>query len=275
MGVFRFSRQDSDSGRLIYLNPCDIVIGDTVRSDLDEDKLDELARSIRRNGLIQPIGVSRTKDGYRLIFGERRLRASVIAKMKQIPCVVMNEAASRPKMYSLIENLQREDLSFFEQADGINALIMQYGMSRQEISERLGMSESAISNKLRLLRLSPVQRESIENMSLTERHARTLLRICDDGMRTRALAQIIEKRMNVDEAERFVDRLLLPKMPTRRNKMVVKDIRLFVNSINKAINVMKISGINAQSRREEDEDYIKYTVLISKKPNDLSDNEAI
>ena len=98
MGVFRFSRQDSDSGRLIYLNPCDIVIGDTVRSDLDEDKLDELARSIRRNGLIQPIGVSRTKDGYRLIFGERRLRASVIAKMKQIPCVVMNEAASRPKM---------------------------------------------------------------------------------------------------------------------------------------------------------------------------------
>ena len=195
--------------------------------------------------------------------------------MKQIPCVVMNEAASRPKMYSLIENLQREDLSFFEQADGINALIMQYGMSRQEVSERLGMSESAISNKLRLLRLSPVQRESIENMSLTERHARTLLRICDDGMRTRALAQIIEKRMNVDEAERFVDRLLLPKMPTRRNKMLVKDIRLFVNSINKAINVMKISGINAQSRREEDEDYIKYTVLISKKPNDLSDNEAI
>lgn len=275
MGIFRFSQRNSESGRLILLNPCDISVGEGVRSDFDEDRLDELARSIRRNGLIQPISVAKAKDGYRLVYGERRLRASIIAKMKQIPCIVMNEAADRPKLYSLIENLQREDLSFFEQADGINALIMQYGMSRQEVSERLGLSESAISNKLRLLRLSPLQRESIENMSLTERHARTLLRICDDGMRTRALSEIIEKRMNVDEAERYVDRLLLPKMPTRRNKLVVKDIRLFVNSINKAINVMKISGINAQSHREEDEDYIKYTVLISKKPNDLGDNEAI
>ena len=275
MGIFRVSQRNSESGRLILLNPCDISVGEGVRSDFDEDRLDELARSIRRNGLIQPISVAKAKDGYRLVYGERRLRASIIAKMKQIPCIVMNEAADRPKLYSLIENLQREDLSFFEQADGINALIMQYGMSRQEVSERLGLSESAISNKLRLLRLSPLQRESIENMSLTERHARTLLRICDDGMRTRALSEIIEKRMNVDEAERYVDRLLLPKTPTRRNKLVVKDIRLFVNSINKAINVMKISGINAQSHREEDEDYIKYTVLISKKPNDLGDNEAI
>ena len=275
MGVFRFLSRNSESERIIFLNPREIAVGDGVRSNFDEDKLDELARSIRRNGLIQPISVAKEKDGYRLVMGERRIRASIIAKQKQIPCIVVNEAACCPKLYSLIENLQREDLSFFEQADGINALIMQYGMSRKEISERLGLSESAISNKLRLLRLSPLQRESIENMSLTERHARTLLRICDDGMRTRALATIIEKHMNVDEAERYVDRLLLPKTPTRRNKLVVKDIRLFVNSINKAINVMKISGINAQSHREEDEDYIKYTVLISKKPNDLSDNEAI
>ena len=275
MGVFRLPSRSSDNGRLIYLDPCEVCVGDGIRNGFDEDKLDELARSIRRNGLIQPISVAKTKDGYKLIFGERRLRASIIAKMKQIPCIVMNEAVERPKLYSLLENLQREDLTFFEQAEGINALIMQYGMSRQEISERLGLSESAISNKLRLLRLSPLQRESIENMSLTERHARTLLRICDDGMRTRALREMIERRMNVEEAERYVDRLLLPKTPTRRNKLVVKDIRLFVNSINKAINVMKISGINAQSRREEDDDYIKYTVLISKKPNDLSDNEAI
>lgn len=275
MGIFRFSSHNIDNDRMIYLNPCEIIICDSVRSGFDEDKLDELARSIRRNGLIQPIGVAKTRNGYKLIFGERRLRASIIAKMKQIPCIVMNDAANRSKLYSLIENLQRDDLTFFEQADGINALIMQYGMSRQEISERLGLSESTISNKLRLLRLTALQRESIENMSLTERHARTLLRICDNDMRTRALNEIIERRMNVEDAERYVDRLLMPKMPTRRSKLVVKDIRLFVNSINKAINVMKISGINAQSHREEDEDYIKYTVLISKKPNDLSDNEAI
>lgn len=278
MRWFKSGGNPKKSDRLIFLPPEKIAVRGGVRREFDSQKLHGLAQSIRRNGLIQPIGVAKTAqkgDEYVLIFGERRYRACCMAKLRAIPCIVMNEKSDTPKLCSLLENLQREDLTFFEQADGIRALGDEYGMSRHEIAEKLGISESAVSNKLRLLRLTPSQRESIENMSLTERHARALLRICDDSARTQALREIIDRGMNVDESERYIDRLLLPKMPNRRDKLVVKDIRLFVNSINKAINVMKISGINARSEREEDDEYIKYTVLISKRTNELENTEAI
>ena len=261
---------------LIYLPPSEILLpksGNNSRKGFDKLKMSELVESVEQNGILSPICVGKTPDGYELIYGERRLRAAVTAKLSKIPCIIARHS-EQPKLISLIENLQREDLSFFEQADGIYSLIDEYKMTRHEVGQKLGLSDSAISNKLRLLRLTPSQRESIENMGLTERHARTLLRICDEQDRTRALREIIDRRMNVEEAEKYVDRLLMPKTAKNRNKLVVKDIRLFVNSINKAINIMKISGINAKSQREEDDDYIRYTVLIPKKANDI-DNEAM
>ena len=275
-GTKKHRDKNKDEMTLIYLSPSEILLpksGNNSRKGFDKLKMSELVESVEQNGILSPICVSKTPDGYELIYGERRLRAAVTAKLSKIPCIIAKHS-EQPKLISLIENLQREDLSFFEQADGIYSLIDEYKMTRHEVGQKLGLSDSAISNKLRLLRLTPSQRESIENMGLTERHARTLLRICDEQDRTRALREIIDRRMNVEEAEKYVDRLLMPKTAKNRNKLVVKDIRLFVNSINKAINIMKISGINAKSQREEDDDYIRYTVLIPKKANDI-DNEAM
>lgn len=275
-GTKKHRDKNKDEMTLIYLSPSEILLpksGNNSRKGFDKLKMSELVESVEQNGILSPICVGKTPDGYELIYGERRLRAAVTAKLSKIPCIIAKHS-EQPKLISLIENLQREDLSFFEQADGIYSLIDEYKMTRHEVGQKLGLSDSAISNKLRLLRLTPSQRESIENMGLTERHARTLLRICDEQDRTRALREIIDRRMNVEEAEKYVDRLLMPKTAKNRNKLVVKDIRLFVNSINKAINIMKISGINAKSQREEDDDYIRYTVLIPKKANDI-DNEAM
>lgn len=271
MNIFRKTSKD-DTTRVIMLSPKDIYVSPRIRRIFNETKLRELALSIRQNGVVQPIGVSEMKNGgFELIYGERRLKASIMANLHQIPCMVLPSSENH-LLFSMIENLQREDLSFFEQADGIYSLISEFNMTRREVSEKLGLSESAVSNKLRLLRLTRAQRESIENMNLTERHARTLLRICDDKLRTSALREIIDRSMNVEEAEHFVDRLLMPKTQKQRPKLIIKDIRLFVNSINKAINVMRVSGIQASSSREEDENYIKYTVLIPKQPNDLSND---
>ena len=271
MNIFRKTSKD-DTTRVIMLSPKDIYVSPRIRRIFNETKLRELALSIRQNGVVQPIGVSEMKNGgFELIYGERRLKASIMANLHQIPCMVLKSTENH-LLFSMIENLQREDLSFFEQADGIYSLISEFNMTRREVSEKLGLSESAVSNKLRLLRLTRAQRESIENMNLTERHARTLLRICDDKLRTSALREIIDRSMNVEEAEHFVDRLLMPKTQKQRPKLIIKDIRLFVNSINKAINVMRVSGIQASSSREEDENYIKYTVLIPKQPNDLSND---
>lgn len=274
MVFLRRTQKTECQNKIIMLNPNEICLGKRIRHNFDEAKMNELCTSIEQNGIVSPIGVRQNDSGkYEVVFGYRRLKAARILLLDAIPCMLCD--CTNPVLQSLIENLQREELGFFEQADGIYALQTDYMMSRKEIAEKIGLSESAISNKLRLLRLSESQRESIENMNLTERHARTLLRICDDKLRTMALREMIDKAMNVEQAEKYVDKLLEPKSEGQKRKFVIKDIRLFVNSINKAVNVMKVSGINASTSREEDDNFIKYTVLIPKPSNNIDNDLAI
>ncbi len=237
------------------------------RIDIDEEKLDGLVQSIRANGIIQPLVVKKINSSkYELICGHRRLKAAKMLEFGAVPCIVCSASESESAVLALIENIQREDLSFIEEAKAIKKIIDKYYFTQNEIASVLGISQSNIANKLRVLNLSPKQLERISNFSLSERHARALLRLPNETIRDDILSEIIVKGYNVEQTEKLIDTITNPKLKNNsQQKFIVNDVRLFVNSINKAIRVMKNSGINAKSVKEENENFIKYTVTIPKK----------
>ncbi|MBQ3331528.1 MAG: ParB/RepB/Spo0J family partition protein [Ruminococcus sp.] len=240
------------------------------RRNFDEDELKSLSRSIVENGILQPLVVRRINNTeFELIAGERRLRAAVMAGLSKVPCVVHKCNDKDSALLALIENLQRTDLNMFEEARGIARLIRKYGLTQEQAAIKLGKKQSTIANKLRLLRLGYEEQEWILTANLSERHARTLLRINDENLRREVLSRIIADGLSVGEAEALVTEVLTKKNePVREKKpeykIAVKDVRIFVNTINKAVDTMRLSGINAISRRSETDDYIEYTVKIPK-----------
>ena len=237
------------------------------RRTFDPKSLLELSQSIRHDGILQPLIVRRAVEGeYELISGERRLRASLMAGLTAVPCIEIEADDNQSAVLSLIENLQRQDLNFFEEAEGITRLIEQYGFTQEAAAARIGKTQPTVANKLRLLHISPEQRSRIIEAGLTERHARALLRLPDD-QRENVLAQVIEKRLNVSETERLVDTQFQtsPLVRESHTTPIIKDVRLFLNTVANAINLMNRSGINAVAIQQEFEDYLEYTVRIPKK----------
>lgn len=242
------------------------------RQDFYEEDLRSLSQSISNNGLLQPLTVRKLKnDEYELIAGERRLRASVMAGFTKIPCIVMKCSDKDSAIFALIENLQRKDLGMFEEARGINRLIRKYGITQEQAAIQLGKKQSTVANKLRLLRLSYDEQDWIVQAGLTERHARALLKIQNEDSRKEVLSHIIAENLNVKETEKYISSLLdnnKKVQPLHNNnndkKIVVKDVRIFVNTISRAVDIMRMSGIDAVSNKEETEDYIEYTVKIPK-----------
>ena len=240
------------------------------RRNFDEEDLRSLSRSIVENGILQPLVVRRINSTeFELIAGERRLRAAIMAGLGKVPCVVHKCSDKESALLALIENLQRADLSMFEEARGIARLIRKYGLTQEQAALKLGKKQSTMANKLRLLRLTFEEQEWILTANLSERHARALLRISDENLRREVLSRIITDNMSVGEAEAFVTDVLMKKPPDHppvkpERKMIVKDVRIFVNTINKAVDTMRMSGINAISRRSETDEYIEYTVKIPK-----------
>ncbi len=251
---------------------------DQPRRSFNMQELQSLAESIRQNGIIQPVTVRLDSDGYyELISGERRLRASKMIGLARLPCIVMEATDEKSATFALLENLQRQDLSFFEEATAIDRLMRDYSLTQEQIAIALGKTQSAVSNKLRLLRLRPDMRAMIAEHDLTERHARALLRISDEDKRRKALKKIIEKQMNVKQTEDFITALLEVK-PVKRKKdpsklpiKLYKDIRLFVNTIDKAVDSMRLAGMEAKATRKETNDYYEYVVRIAKKSSTKSD----
>lgn len=238
------------------------------RANIDNKKLEGLVQSIRRNGILQPLGVKEiSKFKYELIYGHRRLAAAKILDIRFVPCIINKVDETDSFVFALIENIQRENLSFVEEARAINELIKKHQFTQSEVALHLGISQPNIANKLRILKLSDRQIRQINNFSLTERHARSLLRLPDEKSRDDVLSEIIIKNLSVEQTEKLIDNILKPAEEHIKNKMIVKDVRLFVNSINKAIKVMKNSGIEAKSTKEENENFIKYTVTIPKTQN--------
>lgn len=240
------------------------------RKVFNEDDLNALSMSITENGILQPLTVRKVSaTEYELIAGERRLRASVMAGLRKVPCIVIKCSEKESAVYALLENLQRSDLGMFEEARGVSRLIRRYGLTQQEAAVKLGKTQSTIANKLRLLRLTYEEQEWIENAGLSERHARALLKLGDEGARREALSKIISENLNVQQAENYINLLLNsnPKDEKKQgfSKAVIKDVRIFVNTINKAVDTMRLAGIDAQADKTDTENFIEYTIRIPKK----------
>lgn len=240
------------------------------RKVFNEEDLNALSQSIAENGILQPLTVRKVSTTeYELIAGERRLRASVMAGLRKVPCIVIKCSEKESAVYALLENLQRSDLGMFEEARGVSRLIRRYGLTQQEAAVKLGKTQSTIANKLRLLRLTYEEQEWIENAGLSERHARALLKLGDESARREALSKIISENLNVQQSENLIN-LMLSSSPKNNKKQgtskaVIKDVRIFVNTINKAIDTMRLAGIDAQSDKTDTDNFIEYTIRIPKK----------
>ncbi len=244
----------------IYPNP------NQPRRKFNFDELEELAQSIRQNGIIQPVCVRIDEKGkYELISGERRLRASRLVGLTHIPCVIVEADEKKSAVFALVENLQRSDLGFFEEAEAIEKLLTEFNMTREEVCRVLGKSAPTVSNKLRLLRLPEEIRITIAKENLSERHARALLRLSSLSQMQRALSIIAEKRLNVAESEKLVEHIAAGDIKKRQPSVkLFKDVRIFVNTLNHAVDTMRRAGIEADSAKSETEEYIEYIVRIPK-----------
>ncbi len=252
--------------RVKYLAPEAIGANpDQPRREFDDDALRELAESIRRYGILQPLSVRRAETGYELIAGERRLRAAKLAGLRTVPCLVLRSSGEESALLSLVENLQRRDLHYLEEAAGIARLIERYGFTQEQAAERLGRSQSAVANKLRLLRLSPACTAMVREYGLSERHARALLRLADEEERLTALRVIVQRGYNVAQTEEYIEGALkraAATPPQKRTAYVVKDVRLFLNTIRRSMGIMQRAGVQAACEREDTDEEIRLTIRI-------------
>jgi ParB family chromosome partitioning protein len=215
------------------------------------------------NGILQPITVRKTEKGYELVSGERRLRASRLAGLASVPCIVVDVNNMKSAVFALIENLQRQNLGFFEEARAIEKLMSEYGLSQEDASRRLGKAPSTVSNKLRLLSLNKEIRDILLKNNLTERHARALLSLKEE-LRLKALNLIVTKKLNVQETERLIKKL----QQNKRGKQtaVIKDYKVFTNSFLSLVSNMRKNGIKAKTAKTETDEFIEYTIRIAKIP---------
>lgn len=237
------------------------------RKQFNSEDMLSLAESIKENGVLQPLLCRRinSSDYYEIIAGERRLRASILANLSTVPCIIVECDYESSAVYSIIENIQRSDLGFFEEALAIGHLMNHFGLTQEQIGKRLGKSQSSLSNKLRLLRLPADVRYFIEENNLTERHARALLKLESEEQQWQTLKAIVDKRFNVEQTEAYIDNLLGLTPKNKRNVVkIFKDVRIFVNTVNKAIMTMREAGINAESDKTETDEYIEFRVRIPK-----------
>ena len=235
------------------------------RKRFDYDELENLAQSIRENGILQPITVRKREDKkYELVSGERRLRAARLVGMVKIPSIVINIDDKNSAMFSIIENLQRQSLNFFEEAEAIEKLVGEYAISREEVAQKLGLAPSTVSNKLRILRLPEEMRFELARSGLTESHARALLMLEDDNQRARALSIIVDRHLNVAESERMINQMINRNNRSRNPLRGIRDVRLFINTLNHAVDTIRRAGVEADAARSETEEYIEYVVRIPK-----------
>lgn len=242
------------------------------RRYFDPEAIATLAESIRQYGVLKPLTVRRTANGgYELVAGERRLRAARVAGLTDVPCLLINADGEDSSVIALVENLQRRDLDFFEEANGFKRLIEQFGLTQEEAARKVGKTQSAVANKLRLLRLSQQNMELIRCNNLTERHARALLRLNDEADRINVTNYIIEHELNVSRTEEYIDEFLKakenpqPVVEPESGKHVVrlfKDVRFFLNTLNRAVGVMVDAGIGATVKQQESDDGLTLTICI-------------
>ena len=250
-----------ETGRVVFLPPRSIRPNPAQpRKIFREKALAELAESIRQHGVLQPLSVRRVGNAYELIAGERRLRAAKMAGLTEIPCIVMNMTDQESGMAAMVENLQRQDLDFVEEARGIAMLMETWSMSQEQAARLLGKSQSAVANKLRILRHSQPVLSALREGGLTERHARALLKLTTEPEKIMAISNIVREGMSVARTERYIDQLLLRQEEEPR----AVNVGAFLNNLNQSLARIQRSGIGAISERRETEDEIVLTITIPK-----------
>ena len=250
-----------ETGRVVFLPVKNIRPNPAQpRKFFSQESLDELAESIRSHGVLQPLSVRRVGTGYELIAGERRLRAAVAAGLTDVPCILMRMDDKESGMAAMVENLQRQDLHYMEEAWGISHLMSSFSMSQEQVAKVLGKSQSAVANKLRILRHSPQVLDALREGGLTERHARALLKLTDEGEKLAAIAVICKQDMTVARTEKYIESLLTGKAaPTPR-----ANVGAFLNNLTQSLAKIQSCGVGAVSERRETEDKIVVTITIPK-----------
>lgn len=266
------SRPALRRGGIVYLSTEDICPNPVQpRKLFDDESLEELSRSIKDYGILNPLSVRIRGSRYELVAGERRLRAAKLAGLREVPCILLDVNMEDASLIALVENLQRRDLDFIEEANGINQLIRMFGMSQEEAARRIGKSQSAVANKLRLLKLPQDVLDALRENGLSERHGRALLRLPEPELQREALMYIVDNGLNVAAADAYIDALLSrpaeeteQEKPEGRRTFILKDVRVFLNTLSRSIDLMKQGGIDAGVRREETEDSLILTISIPK-----------
>ncbi len=265
------SRPGIRRGGIIYLRPDELQPNPVQpRKSFDDEALKELSESIRTYGILNPLTVRLRQGHYELVAGERRLRAAKLAGLRELPCILLEINMEDAGLIALVENLQRKDLDFVEEAEGLSRLIRMFGLSQEEAARRIGKSQSAVANKLRLLRLGDEMLQTLRENELSERHGRALLRLPAE-LRQQALEHIIEKGLTVAATDEYIELLLTqPQEPPEEEKpqakrsFILKDVRVFLNTLSRSIDLMKQGGIAAGMQRQETEDALIVTISIPK-----------
>ena len=258
-----------ESGRVLFL-PLDAIQPnpDQPRRSFDQPALEELAESIRALGVLQPLTVRRREGAWELVAGERRLRAARLAGLETIPCLSIQTDGQTSSLLALVENLQRRDLDFWEEALALRQLVDTYRISQEEVARRVGKSQSAVANKLRLLKLAPETLALLRDGGAGERHTRALLRLEDPAQQLEAARQVVERGLTVAQTEGLVEALLTAQpapVPRRKPTYLFKDVRLFLNTVTRSIDIMRSAGVDAQCRRQDTEDEILLTIHIPRR----------
>ena len=250
-----------ETGRVVFL-PAKAIRPNPAqpRKVFREEALTELAESIRQHGVLQPLSVRRVGVGYELVAGERRLRAAQLAGLTEVPCIVMTMDEKESGMAAMIENLQRQDLDFVEEAAGIANLMEKWTMSQEQAARLLGKSQSAVANKLRLLKHSTPVLNALREASLTERHARALLKLQSEPEKLAAIAVIARLGLSVARTESYIETLIAGK--ERKPEKI--DLGAFLNNLSQTLQKIQSSGIPAVSERRETDSQIVLTITIPK-----------
>jgi ParB family chromosome partitioning protein len=257
-----------DTGRVLFLPVEDISPNpNQPRRAFSPSELEELSHSIAAMGILQPLTVCRRENGWELVAGERRLRAAKMAGLSQVPCLSVQLNAQSSSLLALVENLQRQDLNFWEEALALKHLTEDFCLSQEEVARRIGKSQSAVANKLRLLKLSPEVLALLRSGGCTERHARALLRLPDGERQLSAAQKAVQQGLTVAQTEALVESMLSnqPKKPQKRPTFIVKDVRLFLNTINHNLDLMRSAGVDAQCQRQDSEEEILLTIRIPRR----------
>ena len=252
-----------DMGRSLFLLPIDSIRPnpDQPRRTFRGEELQELTISIAQVGLIQPLTVRPIGEGYELISGERRLRACQLLGLKEVPCIVAQASPEKSALRAMVENVQRADLNFWEEAEGYRRLLSVYGLSREELCRRIGKSAAFLSNRLRLLKLSPSVRTAAEQGGLSERHVRCLLSLDTEEEQLRLVERIMKEGWSVRQTEAYAAKTA-PRPKPLRVLRLTKDCRLFLNGLATLLDQLRQAGMAAEMKTEKRPDGLDVTIRV-------------